>query len=205
MKEIGGEFPGFCHKAFKCEDYAKQFIDSGILRLNCRYHCRNMEDKSRRDSTEGSGSTQEPGIVTEGWVSEDSADKTIWTKEHAHQQHHTELSNAAFLFCTSLPDVNLDHMRKRFGRYIVKINNPRRLAEDINDYSVSIGQQFLIEGCRVVYNKGQKPGRKLTANERVDLSYKRKEFEQFHRDCEFRIVAVKFGEPCKEECKYLSG
>ena len=47
-------------------------------------------------------------------------------------------------------------------------------------------------------------GKKLTDNERVDMAYKQKP-ESFSPDCEFRIVAIKFGEPCKEECKFLDG
>jgi hypothetical protein len=203
-KKICGEFPKFCYKAFACEEHAKQFIDSGIFRLNCRYHCRDMEDESRRDPTEGSGRTKEPGIITVGWVSPNPAEKTIWSKEWGYQEHHIDFGNATFLFCASLPEVNLDYMRERFGRYIVKINDPRRLAEDINDYFFSKGQRFQIEGWNVVYNKGQKLDRKLTDNERLDLPYKQKP-ESFIHDCEFRIVAIKFGEPCKQECKYLDG
>ena len=72
-KKVCGEFPEFCYKAFKCEDYAKQFIYSGIFRLNCLLYCRNMEDVSRRDPTEGKGYTKEPGTVTVGWVSPNPA------------------------------------------------------------------------------------------------------------------------------------
>jgi hypothetical protein len=38
----------------------------------------------------------------------------------------------------------------------------------------------------------------------LELPYKQKP-ESFSPDCEFRIVAIKFGEPCEQECKYLSG
>jgi len=204
-KKVCGEFPEFCYKAFNCEEHAKQFIDSGTFRLNCLRYCRNMEDESRCDQTEGKGHTKEPGIVTVGWVSPNPAEKTIWTREQGYQEHDTELGNAKFCFCTCLPDVNRDHMKDKFGKYIVKIDDPRKLAEDINDYFIGKGQRFLIEGCRCVYNKGQNLDRELIDNERLDLSYRQKEFEKFHKDCEFRIVAIKFREPCKEECKFLSG
>ena len=99
-------------------------------------------------------------------------------------------------------------MLENFGKYIVKINNPRKLAEDINDYFVSNGQNFLIVGCKVVYNKRQKQDKKLTDNERSDLAYKQKP-EKFWPDYEFRIVAIKFinasEQPCELKCKYLSG
>jgi hypothetical protein len=204
-KKVCGEFPEFCYKAYNNNDHAKQFIYKGIFRLNCRYYCRNMEDASRRDQTEGVGLTKEPGIVTVGWVSPNPAEKTIWTKEQGFQEHHTEFGAAVFLFCTSLPEVNRDYMKEKFGKYIVKIDDPKKLAEDINDYFFSMGQRFRIEGCRVVYNKGQKLDRELTDNERVDLSYRQKESEKFHKDCEFRIVVFKSGELCENKCKYLSG
>lgn len=207
-KKVCGEFPEFCYKAYKCEDHAKQFLESGTFRMGCLLSYREIEDKSRRDPTEGYGHTKEPGIVTVGWVSPNPAGKTIWAKEMGHQEHHIELGNAVFCFCTCLPEVDLAHMSNMFGKYIVKIDDPRKLAEDINDYFISIGQKFLIEGCKVVYNKGQKLNRELTNNERLDLSYKQKP-ESFSLDFEFRIVAIKFRksseQPCELKCKYLSG
>lgn len=203
-KEVCGEFPEFCYKAYKCEDYAKQFIDRGTFRMGCLLSYTEIEDESRRDPTEGIGLTKEPGIITVAWVSPNPAEKTIWTKERGHQEHHIESGNATFCFCACLPDVNLDYMKDKFGQYIVKINDPRKLAEDISEYSISSGQRFLIEGCKVFYNKGLKLDRKLTDHERLDMPYKQKP-QSFSSDCEFRIVAIKFGEPCKEECKYLSG
>ena len=201
-REVCGEFPEFCYKAYRSEAHAKQFIE-GAFRMNCRFYCREMEDESRRDTTEGNGYTLEPGIVTTGLVSPNPAEKTIWIKEQGYQKHHIDFGNATFLFCGSLPEVNAEYINK-FGKYILKINDPRKLAEDINDHLFNIGQRFQIEGCRVIYNKGKKLDRKLSDNERLELPYKQKP-EIFINDCEFRIVAIRFGEPCNHECKYLDG
>ncbi len=204
-KKVCGEFPEYCYKGYKCEDYARQFMDSGIFRLNCLCYLRHMEDTSRRDPTEGTGLTKEPGIVTVGWVSPNPAEKTIWTKEMGYQEHHIEFGNATFCLCTCLPDVSLDYMKERFDRYIVKIKDPKKLAEDINDFFIGEAQSFVIVACKVVYNKGQKLDRTLTINERLDLAYKQKP-ESFCPDCEFRIVAINSGEPCKrEEYKFITG
>jgi hypothetical protein len=202
--KVCGEFPKICYRSFDCKEYAEDFMDIGTFRMGCQLSYKATEDDSRLDPTEGSGLTREPGIVTVGWVSPNPAEKTIWTREQGLQEHHSESGNPIFCFCTCLPDVNLDHMKKTFGKYIVKINDPKQLAEDINDYFISDGRRFLIVGCKVVYNKGQKLEEKLADNERLDMAYKQKP-ESFSPDCEFRIVAIKFGEPCKEECKYLSG
>jgi hypothetical protein len=203
-KEICGEFPESCYRAFKCEEHAEQFIYSGRFRMGCLLSYREIEDKPRRDPTEGRGHTKEPGTVPVGWVSPNPAEKTIWASEQGYQEHHSELGNAKFCLSTCLPVVDLPHMSSSFGRYIVEIKDPKQLGEDINDYFFSDGQRFLIEGCRVVYNKGQELDRKLKDYEGVDMSYKQKPFE-FHPDCEFRIVAIQCGEPCNRECKYLDG
>ena len=120
-----------------------------------------------------------------------------------HREENSEHINPIFICCTSLPVVNLNHM-KNLGKYIVKINDPRKLAEDINKYFISAEQKFLIEGCEVVYNKVKDSDRKLTNNEILDLSYKQKP-ERFRDDCEFRIIAIKLSGTCTDECKFLSG
>ena len=201
-KKVFGEFPEFCYKAYDNEDYAKQFINTGTFLMRCINFYRQIENQSRRDPTEGSGLTKEPGIVTSYGFSQNPKEKTIIRKEFGYQEHHTELSNARFCFCTSLPDVDLAYMKKQFGSFIVKIKEPRQLAEDIYDYLICNGEKYRIEGRKVDYNKGRKLERQLTDEERLDLSYKQKP-EKFIDDCEFRIVAIKVGEVCNEFCKFL--
>ena len=203
-REVCGEFPEFCYRAFDRKKYAEEFINSGKFRLRCFGSCRNMEVKSRCDSTEGFGRTIEPGIVTKGLVSPNPEEKTIWIKEKGYQEHHIEQGNKKYLLSMSLPEVKRCHMLRNFGEYIVKINEPKKLAEDINNYFISEGQKIRILGCRVVYNKGKKLDRELINNERLDLAYKQKP-ESFKLDCEFRIVANKLGEVCEHECKFLDG
>ncbi|MGA2093158.1 MAG: hypothetical protein ABSH16_07105 [Sedimentisphaerales bacterium] len=202
----GNEFPEFCYKAYENEDYTKQFIENGIFRLNCLHYCKNMEGK-RRDPTEGRAHTLEPNILSVGYVStKNPPEETIWTKEEGFQESRPELNNPIFCFCTCLPDVDLAYISDRFkSKYIVKINEPRTLAEEIASYLSSRGENFMIVGCKVVYNKGKKLEKKLTANDRLDLAYKQKP-ESFSLEREFRIVAIKFGDPCNREgCKYLDG
>jgi len=204
-KEVYGEFPEFCYKAFDCKKYAEDFIYSGKFRLNCLGYCRNMEDKSRRDTIEGFGRTKEPGIVTYYGYTQNLKEKPAIVQKSGYREHHIEQGNQVYCFCTCLPDVDPAYMSETFGGYIVKINDPKRLAEDIKDYFINNGQNFLIEGCKVIYNKGQKLDKGLTDSERLDISYRQKEFDKFHEDCEFRIVAIKLNDPCPEECKFLSG
>ena len=203
-KQVCGEFPEFCYRAFDHEEHAEQFIYTGTFRMGCLLSYREIEDESRRDPTEGIGWTKEPDMTTVALVSRNPTE-TIWTKEMGYKEHHIPGGGKIFCFCTYLPDVSLDYMKKRLDRYFVKINDPRKLAEDINDYFIGKGQSFVIVGCKVVYDKGQKLDRILTVNERLDLAYKQKP-ESFSPECEFRIVAINSGEPCnREECKFITG
>lgn len=202
-KNICGEFPNFCYRAFDHEDHARQFVNEGTFRMRCLLSFREG-DKGRSDRTEGRGHIKQPGMVTTLWVSPNPDDKTIVTREPGYVEHHPEQGNAKFCLCTCLPEVDLGHMREAFGKYIVRIGNPRQLAEDIHYYYVNKEVRVLIEGCTVVYNKGQKLDRALTNNEMVDLAYKQKP-ETFSADCEFRFVAIKFGDPCPEACKFIGG
>jgi len=199
----GDEFPEFCYRAFRSEGEARQFVSEGTFRMPCLLTFREG-DEGRKDTTEGRGHILQPGTVTSVWFSPNPDDKTIVTREPGYREHHSEQGNPKFCLCTCLPEVDLGHMRRTFSQHIVRIGNPRQLAEDIHDYYVNKGVRVLIEGCRVVYNKGHKADRMLTRNERVDLAYKQKP-DRFRRDCEFRFVVIKFGDPCPEACKYIGG
>jgi len=203
-KQVCGDFPEFCYKTFTCEEHAKHFIDKGVFRMGCIYSYTEIEDESRRDPTDGTGHTLEPGLVTEGWVSPNPEEKTIWTKEQGYRECHIgQGGNPKFCFCTSSPDVDINYIKNHFGSYIIKIEEPRKLAEEINDYFFNQNQKFLIQGCSVVYNKGEKLDGELEENERLDLAHKQKP-KSFVDEREFRIVAMKY-DVCDSECKFLDG
>ena len=202
--KVCGEFPEFCYKAFKCKEHAEDFIQQGTFRMGCQLSYKAMQNEQLRDATEGHGLTKELGPVTYVGFSPNPNEEPIYTQETGYLEHDIGSLNARFCFCTCLPSVKREHMKENLGKYIVKINNPRKLAEDINDYFFRDNHEILVEGWFIVYNKGEKLEGELGKNERLDMAYKQKP-ESFSPDCEFRIVAIKFGEPCKEECKYLSG
>lgn len=200
--KVCGEFPDYCYKAFECKEYAEDFVNQGTFRMGCQLSYRAKEKEQLRDITEGTGLTKELGLVTYYSFSQDPNEKPVSMQKMDYQDHHIEQSNARFCFCTCLPSVQREHIKENLGKYIVKINNPRRLAEDINDYFIRNKQKVSVEGMSVVYNKGKKLNDKLTNNERLDMAYKQKP-ERFRDDCEFRIVAIKLGEVCTRECKFI--
>ena len=200
--KVCGEFPEYCYKAFECKEYAESFMNKGVFRMGCQHSYKAIEDEQRCDGTEGIGLTKEFGPITLFGFSSNRNEKPIYRQEMGYQEHHIESCNARFCFCTCLPEVNREHMEKSFGEYIIKINDPRKLTEDINGYFIKTGQKISIVGFRVIYNKGQKLDYELTDNERAELPYKQKP-KDFIDDCEFRIVA-ELKKVCTGECKFLS-
>jgi len=202
--KVCGEFPEYCYKAFKCKKHAESFVDRGTFRMSCQLSYKALENEQLRDATEGCGLIKVPGIVTYHGLTQDSAEKPISIQKRDHIEKTGGLRNPRFCFCTCLPEVDRNHI-KTLGKYIVKINNPRKLAEDINDYFANNEQgKYSIEGCNVIYNKGQESGKQLTTTEIVDLDYKQKP-ERFRDNCEFRIVAMKLSKVCDGECKFFDG
>lgn len=201
--EVCGQFPEFCYRAFTRKEYAEDFMYKGAFRMGCQLSYKYSEDKSRCDPTEGDVSIEVPGIVTYYGYSQDPAEEPICSQRMGYRKESGGSINPRYCFCASLPDVDINHMKEYFGEYIVKIKDPRKLAEDINNYSSNNAQaKFLIVGFNVVYNKGQKSEKQLTTNKLVDLSYTQKP-ESFSADYEFRIVAINLSKSCTGECKFI--
>lgn len=173
--KVHGDYPHCVYRAFDKKDDAEKFINEGRFVLGNLKKYKNIEDSSRKDETEGEAVFQRPGIDT---------------------STHCELVNPRFILCTSLPDVDLAHMVEKFGKYIVKIDNPKQLARDITSYLETLPLKFAggIKGHRVKYNKGHKFDKEIDGVKMVTLSCSQKP-DRFEKDCEFRFVAIVKGSP----------
>ena len=192
-----GVYPSYVYKAFNEREYLEWFIDEGKFRLGNLRTYKSIEDLARRDNDEGTAVYRRPGMVTSVAFSKDN-DDTFVTEAPGHINTHTELGNPKFVFCTSLPNVNLQYMKERFGKYIVKITEPKTFAQDISQYLYSIPTRFAggIEGIEIQYNRNEIIEKELDNKDRVTLSYSQKSFE-FKDETEFRFVALVLGTPSK--------
>ena len=90
----------------------------------------------------------------------------------------------------------MGHISNEFGKYIVRISNPRKLAEDITSFLENMPHKFAggIEGLTVKYNKGHIFDKDMGNIERTALSYSQKP-EKFSPDNEFRFVSIIMDRP----------
>jgi hypothetical protein len=188
-----GNYPKVVFRAFKQKAYAEDFAERGRFRIgNLRIYT-DIKDENRKDSSEGQGHFQRYGMVTSVDFSRDSDDTTALTQP-GYVHSHVELLNPKFIFSCSLPSADIDLLRERFGPWIVKIKQPRQLADDICAFADSLPYRFAgVKGCVVQYNKGEKSLDELTITS-VPLSYSQKP-AIFSAENEFRFMVIVTGKP----------
>jgi hypothetical protein len=175
--------------------HAEDFAHRGRFQMgNLRVYAA-IEDEKRQDPTEGDGHFQRFGIVTTVEFMRDS-DETFVSKKPGYVHTHVELLHPKFVFCCAAPGVDLDHLRKQFGPWLVRIDQPRQFAQEVSAYLETLPYKFAggVEGCFVQYNKGDRTRRPLNPTAQTHLSYMQKP-SSFSEDNEFRFVVIVIGNP----------
>lgn len=189
-----GRYPKFIYRAFTRRIYAEEFARCGKFHMgNLRVYS-SLEDVARGDHSEGEGHFQRFGTVTSvDFVPR--SDESFVSYAPGYVQTHTELLNPKFVLSCSLPGVDLNYLRSRFGSWVVRIDDPRRLAQEISTYLGGLRDRFSgVEGCVVHYNKGGKVGASLSDIAWTRLSYSQKA-ASYGSEREFRLVAFSTGKP----------
>lgn len=190
-----GEYPEVVYRTFDEKEYAEEFVNFGKFRLGHLRTYKDTEDLSRKDVTEGVADFHVSDNVTSVSLDEDANVESINTKPGLIRTR-SELGNPVYLLCTSMSGVEMEHISNEFGKYIVKINNPRKLAEDITSFLETMPHKFAggIEGQTIKYNKGHIFAKDMGNIERTRLSYSQKP-EKFSKDNEFRFIAIIMDRP----------
>jgi hypothetical protein len=168
MKQI----PPLLYRGFKHAQDAKQFIEYGRVRLGLMTDYRRIEDDHRRDEKEG----------VSNWYVENVPD----LRGHVTGQH----INPLYLLCTSGPDTDLVYLRSKYGRYIVRINEPSRLLADLNKYQPKPYRMKMVGKCKleqVSYTKGEVLDTDPDTYEAVRLCYTQKSMQDLS-DHEYRYI-----------------
>jgi len=190
------EYPVFLYRSFKEKEFAHEFIEHGKFRLGLMSFYRKMEDNCRRDLTEGKSSSYINAILPS--VTIDKSTTNILPLDYSPGLLHLKgvHINPIYLLCTSGPNVDLDYMRRKFGEYIVKINDPFKLLTAFNNAKPICSDMELVGKCileKVCYTKDQVLEIDPDSMDAVKLCYLQKPPE-FIRDCEYRYLIT--SKPC---------
>jgi hypothetical protein len=201
-----GEFPdGHVFKAFSRIEHADAFVGQGRFRMGSLKSYRKTEDVRRKDDAEGHGHIWVPGAVVTAHFDAKDPDYFEVTEGPGHRDVHSELGNPIYIFSTSLPEVDLDYLKNRFGRFIIQIDAPEQLAHDITEHLKRRPEKFAggIEGCMVSYNRDGIVDADLDNYKLISLSYSQKSAD-FVDEYEFRFVAINMDRPSERRAfEYL--
>jgi len=108
-------FPCPLYRAFLFQNEANDFIEHGIVKLGNLTVYHNIEDKIRRDKSEGDG-----GVT----FFADPPNESVLI------HYGTSSANVHYIYCFSGPRVDLNHL-KSFGSTVIRINQPNKFVCDI--------------------------------------------------------------------------
>lgn len=149
-------YPCF-YKAFDRKEYAINFIENGEIRFGSLESFQKIEDKTRRDETEGYCQV----VVSGKRMSLQDDYEISDSNRNGFTCVCMEASTACFAFCVSDHTVDLNRLREK-GEFIVKINSPEKLLEEIkkccshNTSEWPYREYFLVILQEVYYTKGAK-------------------------------------------------
>lgn len=175
--EAHGDYPQTVYRVFDDIKYAKAFIN-GTIRFSLlqKYKC--IEDKLRRDITEGEAHVVHNGL----------------------NYHCSFASNSFYILCFHR---TLEAAKQsKFGEFIVEITNPQQLATEITKWLETRSYKHFggIEGVNVKYSHGKEVDSKPTAIELAKLTYSQKP-SFFSDENEFRFVFIR--ESCKDDYEFI--
>ena len=185
-----GNFPPVLYRAFKEQKYAIDFR-CGKVRFGLLNYYKDTEDTQRDDPTEGTASLHIPGLVTNITLHGGEITNTLERLGHFHYQG--SFGNAIYILsCSAPPSDDLSLLRKKFGNFIVRINNPKQLGQDVTDFLWSGSKEtaVAVECAKVSYAKGGEAAEELSQDNRLKLSYAQKPEEGFSDDHEYRFVVI---------------
>jgi hypothetical protein len=189
--KVFGEFPPVLYRSFSKEQYAREFVDEGKLRIRPLEYYRYIEDNERRDATEGNGQCHYSGEVER--VALDENGDVLRVEPTAGEIHlTTSISNIVFIYCCSFPpEGNIDKLPGHFGDHTVEISDPLQFFHDMAEASSQFSELMVanVEVGEVVYDKGKVLDRKPTTEETFGMSIFQKP-SQFSVEHEFRIAIM---------------
>ncbi len=164
---VFGQFEKFAYRSFSKEEYASSFLAGKIRFGSISYYARS-EDKARCDISEG-----EARFLV-----------------NAVRNSQTYISNNVYIFCFHRDLVSA--RKSNFGDFVVKINDPKKLAEYVTEQISKLQIHFFggIEGVIVEYTKDEEFDNKLGQLELARLVYSQKPRLPFAIENEYRFILI---------------
>ncbi len=179
-------------RAFSSEIYAKEFVEHGRFRLGHINLYVQIEDKKRRDQTEGQSSSYVKSTIPQVTINKKNMKISKVEYEPGYLKVVGSSLDHLYLLCTSGEQVDLNLLRKCMGPSIVRINDPNALLRDIHNSNPINSKMEIIRKCKIekiLYSKGQIEDFDPNSFEAVKRSWIQKP-PSFRKECEYRFIVT---------------
>jgi hypothetical protein len=198
MFSMEGNLPSPVFKGYDDQRYSPAFAERGRIRLGALLTYRRIESAGRRDASEGEARLLIPHDITTLYLDRQTLQLVGESVAPGHLNYGGSLHNPLYTFCVAGPDVQLDHLRRKFGCHVIEIFDTTAFLAELESSLVRLelgGRELLfVDSCPVRYDKDQ-IGEYPTIH-RDRLLYAQKSSEHA-LDCEWRVVVALSG-PLKE-------
>ena len=189
--ELYSTFPSPLYKVFKLEEHARDFMERGSLLMWSLSYFARIEDEERRDEDEGRGRVKIIGPRPVVVCNAESGEIQSVRSEIGDVYFSTGSIHPCYLYCFHGPQVDRDYLaRGRYGRYVLRINDPDALVCEIRGYLERCSPNTMWLHCAPVRYDRDQLQEKLpdpASVERLLLSCCQKG-EKDHVDCEYRLI-----------------
>lgn len=186
-----GDYPEFLFRHFSEKEWAEKFIEEGSIRFTRLEVFAEHEDEIRRDDSEGVGRISYTDEVTTLSVNRNTFEVVGERTAQGTMQLSCSFLNIVHVLCFSCPPKNsLELLPNKFGRYVVKINDPSRLGQEITDY-LCVHNRIAapVECVKVQYNHRQLFNEIPPISEIPKLSFANKP-NHYRDEYEYRFVLI---------------
>lgn len=189
---VTGSFPYPLYRAFDKEEYAQRFVEHGILQLRPLPCYQRIEDINRKDKDETEGRlviNRDRPVLT---LDKKSGKILSHKNEFGPVYYGTSSINLRYILCFSGPQVNVRYLACQYGKYIVCLNQPMKLVDDIVAHlerRPDLPSGMMLDCIQVRYDKDQLVSEfpEPASQDRTRISYGQKD-PKFSADCEYRLV-----------------
>ena len=200
---VAPPFPSLLHRYFNDERWAQEFVDRGRFRFSHLEYYKQFECAARGDNTEGEGFASYPDDVQTAHFDGTTGGFKGVSVRRGTMNVSSSSCNAHFIMCCACPpDDDLEPLARQFGRHVVKINDPKRLAEGVAAYLTPLPSPPSVLECLRVGQPNYRNGFRLTLHKhalRLPLSWKKPQTifvnsmsDLFHRDVPLAFIQEVF-------------
>jgi hypothetical protein len=179
------EYPKYLLRVFSERNRAEDFLANGKFDIQLIQTYRDIQDENRQDKDEGEGRLKIRGDIPVIKINRDGNILSVNRQPGCYEYSHSHL-NPTYIFCMAGPQVDSSHLVKKYGQFLVRINNPRALIEDVEDF---FSNRAWVELVECPYNKDEEVLMLPSVDARVLLSQSQKN-EKDSPDKEWRLIVT---------------